>query len=221
MTALISLLPWWNKNYIMPNSLTHKIHTKSSAKKNFHPQILNSDWENWKKATRRIWWNKTFYPSAHWARRGIVVPFVHRRLRCRPPYSAFWHYTNMVQQIEFIQTFNPGNFFFKGQGHRFEQILVNAIIIGSFKFFVELPMSMEMTWLHLHLCTEYQNGRHLATNFSPLNFFLSEFPWNLVHIYIGFWDLRVYWHYLILCATENEAMAAILIFVFKSALLTR
>ena len=43
-----------------------------------------------------------FYPSARWARRGIVVPFVHRRLRCRRRTHSFGYYTNMVQQIEFI-----------------------------------------------------------------------------------------------------------------------
>ena len=40
-----------------------------------------------------------FHPSARWARRGFVVPFV-RRLRRRT--QSFGYYTNMVQQIEFI-----------------------------------------------------------------------------------------------------------------------
>ena len=42
-----------------------------------------------------------FYPSARWARRGIVVPFV-RRLRRRRRTHSFGYYTNMVQQIKFI-----------------------------------------------------------------------------------------------------------------------
>ena len=37
-----------------------------------------------------------FYPSARWARRGIVVPFVRRRKH------SFGYYTNIVQQIKFI-----------------------------------------------------------------------------------------------------------------------
>ena len=44
-----------------------------------------------------------FYPSARWARRGIVDPFVRRRLRRRRRrMHSFAYYTNMVQQIEFI-----------------------------------------------------------------------------------------------------------------------
>ena len=39
--------------------------------------------------------------NPRWAIRGIVVPFVHRRLRRRRTQS-FGYYTNMVQQIEFI-----------------------------------------------------------------------------------------------------------------------
>ena len=70
-------------------------------------------------------------------------------------------------------------------------------------------MSMEMTWLDFQLSTDNQNGRHLAIKIFFLNFF-SDFPWNLV--YIGFRGLRVYWHCPFSCATENEAMAAILIF---------
>ena len=38
-----------------------------------------------------------FHPSARWARRGIVVPFVRRRRT-----HSFGYYTNMVQQIKFI-----------------------------------------------------------------------------------------------------------------------
>ena len=59
-----------------------------------------------------------FYHSARWVERCIVVSFVRRRLRRRrPPHAAFWlpfcYYTNMVQHIKFIQTFNPsGNFLF-------------------------------------------------------------------------------------------------------------
>ena len=41
-----------------------------------------------------------FYPSARWARTGIVVPFVRSRLRrCT---HSFGYYTNMAQQIKFI-----------------------------------------------------------------------------------------------------------------------
>ena len=59
-----------------------------------------------------------FYPSARWARRGIVVPFVRRRLRrSHRRMHSFGYYTNMVQQIKFIQTFNPSQHFFT-QGHR-------------------------------------------------------------------------------------------------------
>ena len=53
--------------------------------------------------------NNRFYLSARWARRGIVVPFV--RLRRRRTHS-FGYYTNMVQQIKFIQTVNPSLHFF-------------------------------------------------------------------------------------------------------------
>ena len=90
------------------------------------------------------WRLKGFYP---W---GIVVPFV-RRLRRRRTHS-FGYYTNMVQQIKFIIHTNiqplPALFFTQGQGHRskvkgqgqrFNKILVNAItwkiIIGSLQFF--------------------------------------------------------------------------------------
>ena len=66
-------------------------------------------------------YNIDFYPSARWAQRGIVVPFVRRRLRrrCRRTHS-FGYYTNMVQQIKFIIHTNiqplPALFF--TQGHR-------------------------------------------------------------------------------------------------------
>ena len=69
-----------------------------------------------------------FYPSARWARRGIVVPFVRRRLRRRlrrrrrRRTHSFSYYTNMAQQIKFIIHTNiqplPALFFTKGQGHR-------------------------------------------------------------------------------------------------------
>ena len=59
-----------------------------------------------------------FYPSARWARRGIVVPFVRRRRRT----LSFGYYTNMVQQIKFKIHTNiqplPALFFTQGQGHR-------------------------------------------------------------------------------------------------------
>ena len=65
-----------------------------------------------------------FYPSACWARRGIVVPFMRRRLRRRlrrrRRIHSFDYYTNMVQQIKFIIHTNiqplPALFF--TQGHR-------------------------------------------------------------------------------------------------------
>ena len=58
-----------------------------------------------------------FYPSARWARRGIVVPFVRRRLRHRRMQS-FGYHTNMVQHIEFItHTVKPSRQFFFTQGH--------------------------------------------------------------------------------------------------------
>ena len=60
----------------------------------------------------------TFYPSARWAQRGIVVPFVRRRRRTH----SFGYYTNIVQQIKFIIHTNiqplPALFFTQGQGHR-------------------------------------------------------------------------------------------------------
>ena len=67
-----------------------------------------------------------FHPSARLARSGIVVPFVRRRLRRRRRRThSFGYYTNMVQQIEFIQTFNPSWHFFlpkvKVQGQRFKK----------------------------------------------------------------------------------------------------
>ena len=77
-----------------------------------------------------------FYPSARWAQRGIVVPFVRRRRHTH----SFGYYTNMVQQIKFIIHTNiqPLRALFytqgqghrskiKGQGQRFKKILVNAI----------------------------------------------------------------------------------------------
>ena len=71
--------------------------------------------------------------------------------------------------------------------------------------YMMLPMSMEMTWLDFQLSTYNQNGRHLANNF--FLYFFSRFPSN-----IGFRGLRVYWHCLFSCATENEAIVAILKF---------
>ena len=54
-----------------------------------------------------------FYPSARWAWRGIVVPFVRRRRT-----HSFGYYINMVQQIEFIIHTNiqplPALFFTQG-----------------------------------------------------------------------------------------------------------
>ena len=69
----------------------------------------------------------TFYPSARWARRGIVVPFVRRRTH------TFGYYANMVQQIIFIIHTNiqplPALFLPKviGQSRRLKKNLVNAI----------------------------------------------------------------------------------------------
>ena len=67
--------------------------------------------------------NFHFYPSARWARRGIVVPFVRRRDN-----------TNMMQQIKFVIHTNiqplPALFLpkvkvkVKGQGQRFEKKLL-------------------------------------------------------------------------------------------------
>ena len=63
-----------------------------------------------------------FYPSARWARRGIVVPFVRRRRLRRRRTHSFGYYTNMVQQIKFILHTNiqplPALFFTQSQGHR-------------------------------------------------------------------------------------------------------
>ena len=72
-----------------------------------------------------------FYRSAGWAQRGIVVPFVRRRLRTH----SFGYYTNMGQQIKFIIHTNIQPLLalfllkvkFIGQGQRFKIILVNAI----------------------------------------------------------------------------------------------
>ena len=68
-------------------------------------------------------WNvwPIFYPSARWAQRGIVVPFVRRRCRLRRRTHSFGYYTNMVQHIKFIIHTNiqplPALFFTQGQGH--------------------------------------------------------------------------------------------------------
>ena len=64
-----------------------------------------------------------FYPFARWARRGIVVPFVRRRLRRRlhrRRTHSFGYYTSMVQQIKFIIHTNiqPLLALFFTQGHR-------------------------------------------------------------------------------------------------------
>ena len=63
-----------------------------------------------------------FLSLGRWARRGIVVPFVHRRLRRRRRTHSFGYYTNMVQQINFIIHTNiqplPALFFTQGQGQR-------------------------------------------------------------------------------------------------------
>ena len=63
-----------------------------------------------------------FYPSARWARRGIVVPFVRRRLRRRRRTHSFGYYTSMVQLNKLIIHANiqplPALFFTQGQGHR-------------------------------------------------------------------------------------------------------
>ena len=64
------------------------------------------------------------YPSARWARRGIVVPFVRRRprrrLRRRRRTHYFGYYNNMVQQNKFIIHTNiqPLPALFLTQGHR-------------------------------------------------------------------------------------------------------
>ena len=62
-----------------------------------------------------------FYPSARWARRGIVFPFVRRR-RLRIGY-----YTSMVQHIEFIIHTDiqhlPTIFFTRAQGRRLQNLL--------------------------------------------------------------------------------------------------
>ena len=73
-----------------------------------------------------------FYPSARWARRGIVVPFVRRRLRRRRRTHSFGYYTKMVQQIKFIFHTNiqPLSALFlpkvkvKGQGRKLNKILL-------------------------------------------------------------------------------------------------
>ena len=69
-------------------------------------------------------------------------------------------------------------------------------------------MSMAMTWLDFELSTDNQNGRHLVIKMFFFYFF-SDFPGNLVHVYIDFRGLQVYWHCQFSCATENEAIAAI------------
>ena len=65
----------------------------------------------------KLWNRNPFYPSARWARRGIVVPFVRRRRT-----HSFGYYTDMVQQKKFIIPINiqplPALFFTKGQDHR-------------------------------------------------------------------------------------------------------
>ena len=72
-----------------------------------------------------------FNPSARWARRGIVVPFVRRRLRRHT--QPFGYYTNIAQQIKFIIHANikpiPPLFLpdVKAQGQRFKKYLVNTI----------------------------------------------------------------------------------------------
>ena len=117
-----------------------------------------------------------FYPSARWARRGIVVPFVRRRRRTH----SFGYYTNMVQQIKFIiyTDIQPSWHIFLpkvkviGQRSRSKNYrnsssgdnLKNNHWISPI-FYVKLPMSMKMTWLEFQLSTDNQNGRHLATNF--------------------------------------------------------
>ena len=62
-----------------------------------------------------------FHPSACWARRGIVVHSVRRRLR-RHRKQLSGYYTNMMQQIEFIIPTNIQPlwqfFFTQGLGHR-------------------------------------------------------------------------------------------------------
>ena len=87
---------------------------------------------------------KRFYPSARWARRGIVVPFVRRRRT-----HSFGYYTNMVQQIKFIIHTNiqplPALFHprsrseVKGRGQRFKKKSFNSItwkiIFGFLQFF--------------------------------------------------------------------------------------
>ena len=68
----------------------------------------------------------SLYPSARWALRGIVVPFVRRRLRRRlrrrRHIHSFGYYTNIAQQFKFIIYTNiqplPALFFTQGQGHR-------------------------------------------------------------------------------------------------------
>ena len=71
-----------------------------------------------------------YHPSARWARKDIVIPFMRRRLRRRRTHS-FGYYTNMVQQIEFMIHTNiqplPALFTTQGQGQRLKKIPVTAI----------------------------------------------------------------------------------------------
>ena len=103
------------------------------------------------------------FPSARWARRGIVVPFLGRRLRRHLRHRrthSFGYYTNMVQQIEFIIHTNiqpfPALIFTQGQSYRSKvkvKYLKNYFKLNNLKnnywispfFHVKLPMSMEIT----------------------------------------------------------------------------
>ena len=77
-----------------------------------------------------------FYPSARWARRGIVVPFVRRRL-CRRRTYSFGYYTNMVQQNKFIIHTNiqslPAVFFTQGQRSKVKDLKTNSCLRDNLK----------------------------------------------------------------------------------------
>ena len=136
-----------------------------------------------------------------------------RRLRRRSRF--FGYYTNMVQQIEFIiETFKPSWHFFYPKS----KVQINSCYRHNLKnnnwispfFYVNLPMSTEITWLDFQFSTNNQNGRHLAIIISFSTCFFLK-PLETWYRYIGFQGLRVYWHCPFSCAIQTLDIVAILI----------
>ena len=116
-----------------------------------------------------------FYPSALWARRGIVVPFVHQHG------ATDWIHTNIQPLVAIFFTQGQGQSL-KIQKKKWECDNLTTNYWISPIFHVKLPMSMEITWLDFQFSTDKQNLAIPGDHFFFSKFFFSNF-WNLM-IYV-------------------------------------